>query len=160
MIHPRAVSILLPLLVASATLFAGCRTLPPLPPVDLSDPAWVVRQGQAVWKFGADTPEVAGELLIALRTDGAEDYVHFSKTPLTLAVARRTEAGWEMSFPSFEREIRAPGEPSARFVWFALLDLARNLEPDERWRTTLDDDGNFLLINPRTGERLEGFWQP
>ena len=53
--------------IAVALLFAltGCRTIAPLPPVNLGDPLWTVREGQAVWKRDANSPEIAGDLILA-----------------------------------------------------------------------------------------------
>ncbi|MDB6023749.1 MAG: hypothetical protein JWQ04_3606 [Pedosphaera sp.] len=49
---------------------AGCQIFPKLPPADLSEAGWTVRQGQAVWRSKKSAPEIAGELLVATNYDG------------------------------------------------------------------------------------------
>src|SRR5215831_18062058 len=58
---------------------AGCRSLPPMPPADLSSPEWTVLQGQAVWRASHAAPEIAGEILVATNT-AADTLVQFTKT--------------------------------------------------------------------------------
>ena len=65
-------------------LGVSCRTASPLPPADFSAPGWRVQQGQAVWKPTKTKPELAGELILATRTNG-DFLVQFTKTPFTLA---------------------------------------------------------------------------
>ena len=42
-----------------ALLFASCRTLPDLPAVNVSEPGWTLKQGQAVWRRDRTSPEIA-----------------------------------------------------------------------------------------------------
>src|SRR6187551_934386 len=87
------------LLAATLTLFAstGCRSLPPIPPANLTAPGWSVRNGQAVWKPNQQRPELAGELLVATNTNG-DCVVEFTKTPFALASARRLGDCWRIEF--------------------------------------------------------------
>src|SRR5262245_9987514 len=87
-----------PLLVL---IFAAtaCRTLPPLPPVNLSEPGWTVRQGQAVWKSGREMPEIAGELLLATKPN-ENQFVQFTKAPFPLAISQQATNHWEVHFPT------------------------------------------------------------
>src|SRR5215472_9998651 len=65
-------------------LVSGCRTAP-LPPSNLNEPGWTVRQGQAVWH----TPkgqEIAGDVLVATKGP-VRSVVQFTKTPFTLVIA-------------------------------------------------------------------------
>src|SRR6185503_6749264 len=48
-------------LALSALLLTSCRTTLTLPPVNLSEPGWTLRQGQALWRSKRDAPEIAGE---------------------------------------------------------------------------------------------------
>src|SRR5512137_846284 len=43
---------------------AGCRTAPPLPAVDLSQPGWRSEHGQALWTPAGGKQELAGDLLL------------------------------------------------------------------------------------------------
>src|ERR1043166_4713848 len=76
----------------------ACRTVLPLPPANLSQPGWTVRQGQAIWRSARKAPEIAGELLLATRTDG-EAFVQFTKTPFPLVIAQTSGSDWEIRFP-------------------------------------------------------------
>src|SRR5258708_3062502 len=46
----------------------GCRTAAPLPVVNLKEPGWTVREGQAVWRRDRKAPEIAGDILVATRS--------------------------------------------------------------------------------------------
>src|SRR5438477_412610 len=88
----------------------GCRTMPPLPKVSLTEPGWTVRQGQAIWHPKREGLEIAGELLVATRTNGTA-LVQFTKTPFPLVVAQQTRSSWEIEFPTEKRTYSAPGHP-------------------------------------------------
>src|SRR5436190_1004987 len=83
------------LIVGSVSVFflVGCRTAP-LPPVNLHEPGWTVREGQAVWKRDQNTPEIAGEVLLATRPDGCT-FVQFTKTPFPMIIAQTTTNHWQ-----------------------------------------------------------------
>src|SRR6266545_4153823 len=86
-----------PLLAAGllAAALTGCQTAPPAPPVNLSEPGWVIRQGQAVWRPKPRETDVAGDLLVAMHRDG-RSVVQFTKPPLSLAVAQRDTNSWRV----------------------------------------------------------------
>lgn len=147
------------LLLVALGLLTGCSTLKPLPPVDLSAAGWTVQRGQAVWKFGADAPEVVGDLMIATRPDG-ETFAQFSKAPLTVAVARATANAWELDFAMFGRRVAGRGEPDDRFALFQLARASRGATLPDNWALADLGDGRWRLANERTGEFLEGYWEP
>jgi hypothetical protein len=132
----------------------GCLSLPPEPPLDLSD--WTIRNGQAVWKPAGQASEIAGELLVASHPNGSF-MVQFSKSPLPFVSAQQTPAGWQAQFFAQSKSYAGRGRPPARIVWLQLpLALSGNTaaagwslrrEPDDRWR----------FEQSRTGETLEGF---
>src|SRR5262245_29634297 len=136
----------------------GCRTLPPLPPANLSEPGWTVRQGQAVWKSGRDKPEIAGELLLATKPKG-DEFVQFTKTPFPLAISRQATNHWEVNFPTENKRYSGLGTPPKRLIWFWLADgLAGRLPPD-KWLWRQDQNG-WHLENRANGEWLEGYFTP
>jgi hypothetical protein len=138
---------------------AGCATLTPLPPADLSAQGWSVKRGQAVWKFGARAPEVVGELVVAARSDG-ELFAQFSKAALTVAVARADTTRWELDLTMFQRRLAGRGAPDERFALFQLARQLNGVPPVEPWLHTENADGGWRWENPRTGEYLEGYWEP
>src|SRR3954468_18100353 len=81
------------LLCITMIAFAACRTAP-LAPVDLKEPGWIVREGQAIWRRNKEAPEIAGELLVATR-DGMR-FIQFTKTPFPMIVARSTTNRWQI----------------------------------------------------------------
>lgn len=153
---------------------AGCRTIAPLPPADLSQPGWTVRTGQAVWRAQRGAPELAGDLLVAVHAQG-RTFVQFSKTPFPLVVAQTTPAGWQIHFAPNDRTLRGPGPPPPRFLWLHLAaGLLRGVPPPRnvecRAQTAEARDsvpapsappaGMWRWVNHVTGETLEGFLNP
>ena len=57
-------------LVTGLLLLTGCQTVPTLPAVNLSEPGWSVRRGQAAWNPAKGETEIVGELLVATHDDG------------------------------------------------------------------------------------------
>jgi hypothetical protein len=135
----------------------GCATLRhPLPPVNLSEPGWILRQGQAIWKLPAGRPDVAGEVLLATRLEG-KAYIQFSKTPFTMVVGQVTPEGWEVEFPPQNKRYAAPGTPPKRLIWLHFARVLSGKSPPKDWKWT-DSDGNFRLENPANGEAIEGYF--
>ena len=154
--HNRAIAIAL---LIVTVISAGCRTSPPLPAADLSAPGWRVQQGQAVWKPTRSRPELAGELILATRTNG-NFFVQFSKPPFNLAVAQVRNGQWQIEFGTGERRWRGPGEPPARFAWFQLPRALAGGSLKNSWHFTRMAPDSWRLENPRTGESLEGGFFP
>jgi hypothetical protein len=133
----------------------GCRSVPPLPPDDLSRPGWTVRQGQAVWKTRGS--ELAGELIFASRPDGSSSLL-FIKTPLPLVTAQNQGPRWTVRFVADNRTFSGLGVPPAQLLW---VHLARALTgapvpaPLE-----FQSAANWQLTNPKTEEAISGFLMP
>lgn len=138
-------------------LVAGCRIVQEFPAVDVSQPGWQVRQGQAVWRPDAKGPELSGELLWASHPDG-RFLLQFLKTPITLVEARGSDAGWRISFPPQGRSFTGSRgrSPSQRLGW---LHLAAALQgrTAPNWTFTRRSDRAWQLSNARTGEMIEGY---
>jgi hypothetical protein len=127
----------------------------PLPQVNLSEPGWTIRQGQAVWRTGKNSPEIAGELLLATSTDGST-FVQFTKTPFPFAIAQTTSNRWQIEFPPQNKRYAAPGKPPARIVWFQLSNALTGKPVAKGW-TWQNSDSNWQLKNS-SGESLEGYF--
>lgn len=136
--------------------FCGCMTGPPMRPMDLSEPGWTVRQGEAVWQPGRKSPELAGELLLATRPDGSA-FVQFTKTPFPFAVAQTTSNRWQIEFPPQNKRFAGPGKPPARIVWFQLANAVTGKPLAKGW-TWHNSDANWQLKNSSSGESLEGYF--
>jgi hypothetical protein len=135
---------------------AGCRTLGPFPAVDLNEPGWTVRQGQAVWKRPHGGPEIAGEVLVAWRDGGA--LVQFSKSPFLLVACQKTSQGWEIRVPIENRRYSGRGGPPQRMIWLQLPGALEGRPPPEGWSWKITPDYNWSLKNPNTGESIEGYF--
>lgn len=137
----------------------GCLTAPPMPKVNLSEPGWTIRQGQAIWRPKREGPEIAGELLLATKPDG-NAFAQFTKTPFPFAVAQLSPKEWQIEFPPQNRRYAAPsGHPPARIVWFQLIkaETGKPVTPPWSWN---DSGGNWRLTNASSGESLEGYFTP
>ena len=147
------------MLLAALGGLAGCRSLAPLPPVNLGEPGWNVRQGQAVWRTGKKAPELAGEVMVASHEDGRA-LVQFTKTPLPFVVAQTTTNSWQVDFIPNNRRYSGLGFPPTRLIWLHLLPClsgARPLKPLVFQRT---GDHEWKLENRATGEMISGYLTP
>lgn len=157
LLHPP--SLLFAVLILVAPLLVSCRSLPPLPPADLSAPGWRVQQGQALWTPTKSRPELAGDLLLATNTNG-NFFVQLTKSPFPLVTAERLNGGWQIEFGAGEHSWRGRGEPPSRFVWFQLPRALLTGETSNNWRFAGTGTNAWRLENRRTGETLEGEFFP
>jgi hypothetical protein len=149
----------LALLLAALGALAACRTVPSLPPANFAEPGWTVRQGQAVWRLGKDTPELAGELLVATNRDG-RTLVQFTKTPVPFVVAQTTAHAWQVDFVPKNKTYSGRGDPPARVLW---LHLARSLDgspPPKPFAFEKRPEAGWRLENRATGELISGYLAP
>ena len=146
-------------LVAALALGCSCRSLPPLPPANLSAPGWTLRQGQAVWTPAKGKSDLAGELLVATNASG-DFFVQFSKPPFTLATAQKSGDAWQIDFGSEKHRWAGRGTPSSRLVWFELPRVLGGEKPGRDWKFRWNGSERWRLQNWRTGESLEGVMFP
>jgi hypothetical protein len=144
-------SLILALVVVA---FTGCRTIRPLPAVDINQPGWTAQQGQAVWKSKASAPEIAGELVLATRPDGSS-FLQFTKTPLPFVVAQTTSNSWQIQFVPENRTFSAHGKPPARLLWLQLPRCLLGRCDEKRFEFSTLKGGNRLLRDRKTGESIE-----
>jgi len=147
-------------LCVACWLLLGCRTVPELPQVDLSQRGWRVRQGQAIWKPSRDAPELSGELVWASHRDG-QFLLQFLKTPITLVEAQGDEQRWKISFPPQGRTMggRADSRVVDRFAWLCLARALRGEKPTNDWAFFLRGQ-RWALGNAKSGEMIEGYFAP
>ena len=132
----------------------GCRTVPPLPPVNLTETAWTVRRGQAIWKTKADAPELAGDFLIGIREDG-QLFAQFTKTPFPMVVAQATTNQWQLELPMQNKRYSGKHKPPARLIWLQLPAVLAGRSPPKGWSWQGLDSKVSRLENKRTGEFVE-----
>src|SRR5258706_6902914 len=136
---------------------SGCATIPPLPPANLKDQVWKVREGQAVWKAKRDAPEIAGEILVATRPDGRA-FVQFTKTPFPFVIAQATTNSWQIESPTQNRRYSGPGRAPARLIWLQLPAALTGRPPPKPWSWRRLENNGWLLENGKSGESLEGYF--
>ena len=144
------------LLVTLAGGLAGCATVGPIPKVNLQEPGWNVRQGQAVWRLAHGTREIAGDVVVATGPD-ARAFVQFSKTPFPLVIAQSTKTQWQVEFPPQNKHYAGRGEPPKRIIWLYLPRVLSGQPPPEHW-TWQEDPTHWRLENRETGESIEGYF--
>ena len=145
--------------VIAAALTTGCLDTRPLGRVNLSEPGWQVKEGQGVWKMKKTSPELAGEILLATRTDGRA-YLQFTKTPFPFVIAQLTMKSWQFELPTQNRRYSGPGKGPARMPWLRLPGLLRGEKPPAGWRWRVPETNHWRLEKLSTGEFIEGFLEP
>jgi hypothetical protein len=144
----------------AVALWSGCATVPPLPAVDLSQPGWVVRHGQAIWKPTRSSPEIAGDILVAIAVD-ERSFVQFSKTPFPILVAQTMQRRWTIDFIPQRRSLRGTGAAPARFLWPYIANaLLRGVPPPANWTQISLEGSRWKFSNTSSGETIEGFLTP
>ena len=138
--------------------FTACHTVP-LPPLNLSEPGWKLREGQAVWRSGKKASEIAGELQLATHPDGRV-WLQFTKTPIPLVVGQVTATHWQIQFVPQNRMYRGPGRPPARLSWLQLARAISGSSTPPAWSWQTKPDGSWRLENLATGEVIEGYLAP
>ena len=142
-----------------AGLALGCRTVPPMPQVDLEAWGWQVHRGQAVWNPRRGAQEMAGELIVATHAHGRA-FVQFTKEPFSIVTAQVDTRAWQVTFPGHGRSWRGRGKPPVRWLWLQLPRAVVGDSPEPPWQVSRRDPATFSLANPATGERLTGFLAP
>ena len=137
----------------------GCRTAGRFTTFNLSDPGWLVRQGQAIWRSEHHGPEIAGELLVATHPD-QRFLVEFNKTPLPILIAQATAREWRIQFTASQRAISGRGSPPPTLAWLHLPRCLNGIIPPAPLRFERRDDGSWRLENTRSGEIISGFLNP
>ncbi len=135
----------------------GCATAPPLPPVNLQEPGWTVREGQAVWKKSREAPEITGEILLATGPEGRV-FVQFSKNPFPIMIAQATAKTWEVEVPTQNKRYSGHGRPPARLIWLWLPRVLSGQPPPRGWAWPRIDNSGWRLENSTTGESLEVYF--
>ena len=127
-----------------------------MPKVNLKEPGWAVRQGQAVWHLAHDSREVAGDLVVATGPD-SRAFVQFSKTPFPLVVAQSTKNQWSVEFPPQNKHYAGRGQPPKRLIWLYLPRVLSGQPPPAHW--TWEYSGTqWRLANQTAGESVEGYF--
>jgi hypothetical protein len=135
----------------------GCSLIPPLPAANLAEPGWRVREGQAVWRMNRDAPEIAGEILLATRSDGGA-FVQFTKTPFPFLIGQTTTNRWQAELPTQNRRYTGHGNPPKRLIWLYLPRVLAGSAPPKGWQWRDLGEGRWRLDNPKTGEMVEGYF--
>lgn len=140
-------------------LIPGCQAPKPLHPPDISEPGWRLYRGQALWKPGAGSAQLAGDLAVAVGPEGRCS-IQFIKEPFPLVTAQRDGERWTVAFVPRRRVLTGSSSSEIRFVWFQLPRIAADQPAAAPWIGLRKQDRSFRLSNPTSGETLEGFLSP
>ena len=143
-------------LVLLAVLAASCRTIPPLPAVNLSEPGWTLHQGQALWRNQKDAPEIAGEILFATHA-GGRTMLQMTKNPLPFVAVQTSGDSWQIEFVPQQRRFSGKGTPTPRLLWIHLARALNGTPPPVPLKFQQTEPHGFTLENPKTGESITGF---
>jgi hypothetical protein len=129
----------------------------PWPSYNLSERGWKVWNGQAVWKPRPTIPELAGDVMVAVNTNGSA-LVQFSKT-IPFATARLDGRHWQIEFPAGNRLYSGKYPLPSHFAWFQLPALAEGAPPSKHWieKGNLDQ---WEIVNRSGTETLRGYLNP
>lgn len=136
-------------------LLVSCRTLPDLPEVNLSEPGWTMKQGQAVWRRDRNSPEIAGEVLFATRS--GRTLLQLTKNPLPFVTAQTSGDQWQVEFVPQRRRFKGKGVPTERLLWIHLARALSGTPPPASLKFTQSRTNGFALDNAATGESITGF---
>jgi len=137
-------------------MWTACQTPKPLPSINLSEPGWTLREGQALWRSSKDAPEIAGEITLALHPDGRA-LIQFTKIPLPLLSAQTTRTGWRIEFIPEHRRLSGTGVPPAGLIWLHLLRSFNGVAPRAPLHLEKLADGGVRLENPASGESVTAY---
>jgi hypothetical protein len=137
-------------------LCSSCRTIPPLPPANLSEPGWTLHQGQALWRSKRDAPEIAGEIIFATQS-GGRTMLQLTKSPLPFVSVQTRGEEWEIEFVPQQRRFSGKGTPTTRLLWIHLARALNGTKPPASLKFTQSEPHGFTLENPKTGESITGF---
>lgn len=146
-------------LLTTAALLAlcGCSVLQQkMPAVDLKEPGWTVRHGQAVWRMPGGRTELAGDILVALKAP-SQAFVEFSKAPFPVATVQFNGTKWEALFPPHKR-YAGRGTPPKRIIWLQLARIMTGQSPPPNWSWHQEAAG-WRLTNPANGEAVQGYFE-
>jgi hypothetical protein len=127
--------------------------------VDLSQPGWQVRRGQAVWLTSSQGTELAGDLLLASRPDG-QILLEMTKASWPLVVVRLTSRTWQFESASTGQRRSGRGAPPPRSAWLVLPRCLTGTPPPTGWDFTREAGDGWRLQHRRTGELIYGFLIP
>jgi hypothetical protein len=145
---------------AILALLAGCATMPMRQPLDITGPGWTIREGQATWTPGHAGSPISGELTLASGPSNSF-FVQFSKPPFTVVSGQASGGSWILEYPLQRKRFAGREAPPLDRAWFALPNtLGARRRPLPGWAFAKTPDGGWVLVNDRTGERLEGFLSP
>jgi hypothetical protein len=137
----------------------ACQTRGTITSINLAEPGWRVRQGQAVWRMPGKRPELAGEMILAVNSDG-RSFLEFSKMPFPLVRANSTDSRWEIEFPPQKLFFAGGGSPPKQLAWLQVCRGLAGKPVRTPWRLERRADGSWRLDNTRSHEVVEGYLLP
>ncbi len=142
--------------LAAAVLLHGCASLPPQPAMNLSEPGWVIREGQAAWKKSASGPAQPGRLTVALNTDG-RNVVQFNTASGETISVQSSASFWQAQLPGRQKILTGRGKVPQDILWLQLPGgLLGNSAEETEWMMNRERGRPWRFYHDLTGESLEG----
>lgn len=136
---------------------SGCASRPLVPPMNIAEGGWVIRQGEAAWTPRPGQPSVTGNLVVGMTVDGRALVQFSTPTSGTLALAQYATNYWQVQFPSQKKSSSGGNLLPDKVLWLQLPDgLLGNTVKETDWIFSRQRDQTFVFRHQVTGERLEG----
>jgi hypothetical protein len=124
-------------------------------PTVMVGPGWTTYNGQVIWKPNPRIPELAGDLFVAVNTNG-NAMMQFSKT-VPMITAELDLTRWQINVPS-QKQTYSGGYPlPSRFAWLQIPAVLKGQALMAPWQNT-GGLGSWEISNPGTGEYLRGYF--
>jgi len=113
---------------------AGCASRPLVPPMNLAEGGWVIRQGTATWTPRPGQPPMTGNLVVGMTVDGRALVQFSTPTNGTLALAQFTTNYWQVQFPPQKKSSVGGRSLPDKVLWLQLPDgLLGNTVKETDW---------------------------
>jgi hypothetical protein len=133
----------------------GCAlSTPPFEQVDLEEPGWRLYSGQALWNPGAESPTLAGDIIVAIHESG-NILVNFSKSAIPLITAQIVGDTWRLEVIEGGKSYSGKIPPPKRVFWFFLPDLIEGKEIPKSWMAETTEKGAWTVIKNNADEMIK-----
>jgi len=124
-------------------------------PTVMVGPGWTTYNGQVIWKPNPRIPELAGDLFVAINTNG-NAMMQFSKT-VPMVTAEMDLTRWQIDIPSQKQTYSGRNPPPSHFAWLQIPALLKGEALTSPWIET-GGLGSWEISNRGTGEYLRGYF--
>jgi len=110
-----------------------------------------------LWRSKKDTPEIAGEVILATNTTGRA-FIQFLKNPLPLVTAQITPEAWQIEFIPEKRHFGGRGTPPRQLLWLHLLRALQQAPLPQSIQFSKTPEGGIRVDDQTNGESITLFF--